>query len=342
MAGKRLKILVCGGAGYIGSHTCVALGQLGHEVVVFDNLSNSTPVAINRIGELVGHPVAFIQGDVRERSELAPALADGVDCVIHFAALKSVADSCTDPLAYFDNNISGTITLLQAMEVAQVRRLVFSSTAMVYGDTGKIPFTEHSPVQVSNPYGRTKLVMEDLIRDYCTSRPDFSALLLRYFNPVGAHSSGRIGECPSGSPANLMPYVTQVAIKRRERVQVFGNDYPTPDGTGVRDYVHVMDLADAHVRAVQNVIEQPGCRVLNLGAGRGYSVLDLIQTFEQVTGAEVPYRIVDRRPGDVAVLLADVSMAREVLGWQARHGLERMCVDAWRWQSNNPDGYQSS
>ena len=340
MADKRLKILVCGGAGYIGSHTCVALGQLGHEVVVFDNLSNSTRVAIDRMAELVGHPVAFIQGDIRERRDLARAFAGGVDCVIHFAALKSVGESCSRPLAYFDNNISGTITLLQAMEAAQVSRMVFSSSATVYGNSEQVPVTESAPLQVTNPYGRTKLIMEDLIRDYSASRPDFSGVLLRYFNPVGAHPSGRIGESPTGTPANLMPYVTQVAVKRREQLQVFGSDYPTRDGTGVRDYVHVVDLAEAHASAVHWAMTQQGCIALNLGTGCGYSVLELIRTFERVSGAQVPYRIVERRPGDVAELWADVSMAREILGWQARHGLERMCEDAWRWQLNNPDGYQ--
>lgn len=335
-----MRILVCGGAGYIGSHTCVVLGQLGHEVVVVDNLCNSSRVALDRVAELSGRPVTFVHGDIRNPSDLEKAFALGVEAVIHFAALKAVGESCAKPLTYFDNNITGTIALLQAMERAGVRRLVFSSSATVYGEPERVPVTERSPLRATNPYGRTKLVMEDLIRDYCASRPGFSAVLLRYFNPVGAHPSGRIGEDPAGIPNNLMPYITQVAIKRHPQLQVFGNDYPTRDGTGVRDYIHVMDLAEAHVRAVQYGLEHNGCVEFNVGTGCGYSVLELIKTFESVTDRPVPYTIVDRRPGDVAEVWADVSRAREVLHWEAQYGLARMCEDAWRWQMNNPEGYR--
>ena len=335
------KILVCGGAGYIGSHTCVALGQAGYTVTVIDNLSNSSRVAVERISALIVRPGPFVEGDNRGQQIPEAAFGDGVDAVIHFAALKSVGESCKMPLTYFDNNIAGTISLLKAMERAGVQQLVFSSSATVYGNAEKIPVTEESPLQVTNPYGRTKLVMEELIRDYCASKPDFSAILLRYFNPVGAHPSGRIGESPHGTPANLMPYVTQVAIGRRPWLQVFGGDYATRDGTGVRDYVHVVDLAQAHVNALGLAARQRGCAPINLGTGRGYSVLELIRAFERVSGANVPYRIVERRLGDVAELWADVSKAQDILGWQAQYDLEQMCADAWRWQVDNPSGYES-
>ena len=334
-----MRILVCGGTGYIGSHTSVVLAQMGHEVRILDNLSNSSPVVVERIGLISGRRVEFIKGDIRDRHSLADGLAGGVDVVIHFAALKSVADSCARPLEYFDNNISGTINLLQAMTAAGVRHLVFSSSATVYGNAKQVPVTEESPLQVVNPYGRTKLVMEDLIRDYCVSHPEFGATLLRYFNPVGAHPSGQIGEGPIGTPGNLMPYLTLVAAGKRPFLQVFGNDYPTPDGTGVRDYIHVMDLAEAHVSALSYVSRNPGATPINLGTGRGYSVLELIQTFERICGVEVPYRIVERRAGDVAALWADATKAQELLGWRARFDLEKMCEDAWRWQVGNPDGY---
>lgn len=336
-----MKILVCGGTGYIGSHTSVVLAQSGHEVRILDNLSNSSPVVVERIGSIVGRPVEFIEGDIRDRQSLADALAGGIDVVIHFAALKSVADSCAHPLEYFDNNISGTISLLQAMTAAGVRCLVFSSSATVYGNAKRVPVTEESPLQVVNPYGRTKLVMEDLIRDYCGSQPEFSAVLLRYFNPVGAHQSGRIGESPIGTPGNLMPYLMQVAGGKRPILQVFGNDYPTPDGTGIRDYIHVMDLAEAHASAVGFALKNPGATAINLGTGCGHSVLELIRTFERVCGVKVPYRIVGRRAGDVGALWADVSKARDILGWRTRFDLETMCEDAWRWEASNPDGYPS-
>jgi UDP-glucose 4-epimerase len=334
-----MKVLVCGGAGYIGSHTCVALAEAGHEVVAYDNLANSSAVALERAGELAGQPLRLIQADIRDRAALEEALRDGVDAVIHFAALKAVGESCEQPLLYFDNNIAGTIVLLQAMEAAGVNRLVFSSSATVYGDPDTVPITEQAPLRVTNPYGRTKLVMEELIGDLCAARPAFQATLLRYFNPVGAHPSGRIGENPRGVPNNLMPYVAQVAGGRRDCLNVFGNDYPTRDGTGVRDYIHVMDLARAHVKAVE-LPPAGGAQAINLGTGVGYSVLEMVAAFERAAGRPVPYRTQPRRPGDVAEVWADPAKAARVLGWHAEYGLDRMCEDAWRWQSANPDGYE--
>lgn len=336
-----MKILVCGGTGYIGSHTAVVLSQLGHEVRLLDNLSNSSAVVAERIGAIAGRPVEFIKGDIRDKHAVAEALAGKVDAVIHFAALKSVADSCARPLDYFDNNIAGTISLLQEISKAGIRYLVFSSSATVYGNAEQVPVTEDAPLQVVNPYGRTKLVMEDLIRDLCASRPEFSAVLLRYFNPVGAHPSGRIGESPIGTPSNLMPYVTQVACGKLPFLQVYGDDYPTPDGTGVRDYIHVMDLAEAHASAASFAMENPGATAINVGTGQGHSVLELVRTFERVCRVKVPYRIVGRRAGDVGSLWADVSRSRDLLGWRARFGLETMCEDAWRWQVGHRDGYPS-
>ena len=335
-----MKILVCGGAGYIGSHTCVALAARGHDAVIYDNFSNSSPVAVERIAELADRPVALVEGDIRDPAGLAGALKD-VDAVIHFAAFKAVGESCEQPLAYFENNIGGSVTLLQAMETAGVANLVFSSSATVYGDPDSVPIREDAPLRVTNPYGRTKLVVEELIGDLCTARPGFNALLLRYFNPVGAHPSGRIGEDPGGIPNNLMPYISQVAVGARECLSVFGGDYATPDGTGVRDYIHVMDLADAHVRAVETLRPGFGCQAVNLGTGQGVSVLELVRAFENASGRKVPYRIVDRRPGDVAACWADPARAAGLLGWQAQLDVQRMCEDAWRWQAANPGGYRA-
>ena len=334
-----MHILVTGGAGYIGSHTCVVLLKAGHRVTVLDNLCNSSAEALRRVEAITGRSLRFLEGDIRDPDTLAQALQGGVEAVIHFAALKAVGESCEQPLAYFDNNISGTIVLMRAMQAAGVSRLVFSSSATVYGDAKTSPVNEQAPLSVTNPYGRTKLVMEQLIEDWCASQGAASAILLRYFNPVGAHPSGRIGEDPQGEPNNLMPYVAQVAVGRRERLRVYGNDYPTPDGTGVRDYIHVMDLARAHVQAVEYAWRHTGCRAFNLGAGRGYSVLEVIRAFEQASGRPVPYEIVARRPGDVATLTADPSLAQAELGWRAELGIEAMCEDAWRWQSGNPQGY---
>ena len=335
-----MKILVTGGAGYIGSHTCVVLLQAGHDVTVIDNLCNSSAIALERVQELAGRPLRFVHGDIRSRTDLDKAFEGGIDAVIHFAALKAVGESCEQPLAYFDNNIGGTITLMQAMEAHGVERLVFSSSATVYGEPDSVPVREDAPLRVTNPYGRTKLVMEQLIGDWCAARPDASAVLLRYFNPVGAHPSGRIGEDPRGVPNNLMPYIAQVAVGRRERLQVFGNDYPTPDGTGVRDYIHVVDLAEAHARALECAATRRGTLALNVGTGNGYSVLELIAAFERVSGKPVPFDIAPRRPGDVAALWADPTHAMELLGWTADRGVAAMCEDTWRWQMRNPNGYR--
>lgn len=334
-----MNILVTGGGGYIGSHTCVRLLEAGHDVTVIDNLCNCSPIALERVQELAGRPLRFVQGDIRSRDDLARAFETGIEGVIHFAALKAVGESCAQPLRYFDNNIGGTITLMQEMEARGVNRLVFSSSATVYGQPDRVPVSEDAPLHTTNPYGRTKLVMEQLIQDWCAARPQASAVLLRYFNPVGAHPSGRIGEDPRGEPNNLMPYVTQVAVGRRDRLRVFGSDYPTPDGTGVRDYLHVMDLADAHVKAIGHAAEHAGCEAFNLGTGRGYSVLEVVAAFKQASGRQVPLEVVPRRTGDVAELTADPHKANTVLGWRAEHGIAAMCADAWRWQRSNPQGF---
>ena len=334
-----MKILVTGGAGYIGSHTCVVLLEAGHDVTVIDNLCNSSVIALERVQELAGRPLRVIQGDIRNREDLGRAFEGSIDAVIHFAALKAVGESCEKPLAYFDNNIGGTITLMQAMEAHGVNRLVFSSSATVYGEPDSVPIREDAPLRVTNPYGRTKLVMEQLIADWCLARSQASAVLLRYFNPVGAHPSGRIGEDPRGMPNNLMPYVAQVAVGRRERLRVFGKDYPTPDGTGIRDYLHVMDLAEAHVCAVGLASRESCCEFINLGTGRGTSVLEIARAFEQASSRCIPLEFVSRRTGDVSVLFADPSKALARLGWHATRDILQMCVDLWKWQSTNPQGY---
>jgi len=334
-----MNILVTGGAGYIGSHTCVALLEAGHQVTVIDNLCNSNADVLTRVQALAGRSLRFVHGDIRSRDDLARAFAGGIGAVIHFAALKAVGESCAQPLAYFDNNISGTIVLMQAMQAAGVERLVFSSSATVYGQPDHVPVKEDAPLRVTNPYGRTKLVMEDLIRDWCASRPELSTVLLRYFNPVGAHPSGQIGEDPRGIPNNLMPYIAQVASGQRERLHVFGNDYPTPDGTGIRDYLHVMDLADAHVKALDYATTHTGCEAFNLGTGQGHSVLELVRAFEHASGRKIPCTITQRRPGDVAEIWANPARAMQVLGWAAQYDLAAMCADTWRWQRDNPTGY---
>ena len=336
-----MKVLVTGGAGYIGSHTCVALAARGYRPVVFDNLCNASAEAVRRVSELAGFEVPLVQGDVRDAQALDAVFArERIDAVIHFAALKAVGDSVREPLSYFDNNIGGTIALLQAMRRAGVNRLVYSSSATVYGDADVVPVREDAPLSVTNPYGRTKLVMEQLIGDVCAADAGFGAMLLRYFNPVGAHESGRIGEDPRGEPNNLMPYIAQVAVGRRERLRVFGGDWPTPDGTGVRDYIHVCDLADAHVAALDYLRRgNAGALPLNIGSGRGISVLELLHAFERAAGRAIPHEVVARREGDVAALWADPSRAESLLGWRARHGIDRMCDDTWRWQSRNPHGY---
>ena len=333
-------ILVTGGAGYIGSHTVVELLNAGHQVLIVDNLCNSSIAVLDRIEKLANPHFRFVQADVRDGAALDRLFAEQpIDGVIHFAGLKAVGESVSQPVRYFDNNVGSTLALLQAMDRAGVRRIVFSSSATVYGDPQQVPITEDSRLQVTNPYGRTKLMCEDILRDLQVSDPRWQVAILRYFNPVGAHISGTIGEHPNGIPNNLMPYITQVAVGQREFLSIFGRDYPTPDGTGVRDYIHVVDLAQGHLAALNYLQERQTSITVNLGTGRGVSVQELADTFARVTGVPVPYRFVDRRPGDVAACYADTTRAREALGWQAQLGVERMCQDAWRWQSQNPKGY---
>ncbi|KAF1722161.1 UDP-glucose 4-epimerase GalE [Pseudoxanthomonas wuyuanensis] len=336
-----MRILLCGGAGYIGCHTYATLSERGHQVAIADNFSNSSPEVLTRLRQLSGAPVPFHRLDLRDKPALEALFAqESFDAVIHFAALKAVGESCERPLDYFENNIGGTINLLQAMRGAGVRRLVFSSSATVYGDPEQVPVNEQARLQVTNPYGRTKLVVEELIGDLCRSDRDFRAANLRYFNPVGAHASGLIGEDPNGIPNNLMPYICQVAVGRREKLSVFGGDYPTVDGTGVRDYIHVVDLARAHADALDYLVRADRSLTVNLGTGRGISVLELANAFSSASGREIPYQIVERRPGDVAEVYADPGLAQQLLGWRAEYDVDAMCRDAWRWQSMNPQGYQ--
>lgn len=337
-----MRILVSGGAGYIGSHTCVVLAQRGHEVVIVDSFVNSSQVALTRLQRLVDVPIAAHRLDIRDRAALSQLFASGrFDAVVHFAALKAVGESCQRPLDYFDNNICGTIALLQAMKTAGVRRLVFSSSATVYGDPQQVPIREDARLQVTNPYGRTKLVAEQLIDDLCAADPGFHAANLRYFNPVGAHASGLIGEDPAGLPNNLMPFICQVAAGRRERLSIFGGDYPTVDGTGVRDYIHVVDLARAHADAIEYLGREGRSLTVNLGTGQGVSVMQLLRAFERASQREIPFEIVGRRSGDVAEVYADPTLAHQRLGWRATLDLDAMCADAWRWQSMNPHGYRT-
>ncbi len=333
-------ILVTGGAGYIGSHTCVELLQAGHDVTVFDNFCNSQPEALYRVERITGRKLAVIRADIRDRAALEQALRESAaTAVIHFAGLKAVGESVAQPLEYYDNNVHGSLCLLQAMQACGVRALVFSSSATVYGEPQRLPLREDHPLSATNPYGATKLVVEDMLRDLHASDPTWRIAILRYFNPVGAHASGLIGEDPQGVPNNLLPFVAQVAVGRHAQVNVWGNDYPTPDGTGVRDYIHVVDLALGHVKALERLQRHAECRAINLGTGTGYSVLDMLRAFEQASGRPVPYRIAARRAGDVAACWADPALARELLGWRAERDVQAMCQDAWRWQSRNPDGY---
>ena len=333
------SILITGGAGYIGSHTAFELLQAGHEVVIVDNLCNSSARVIERIQTLAGRPVHFVQADVRDGTALDQVFAQhSIGGVVHFAGLKAVGESVSQPLRYFDHNVGGTLSLLQAMERAQVRRIVFSSSATVYGEPAKLPITEDSPLQATNPYGRTKLMCEDLLRDLQAADPRWQVAMLRYFNPVGAHESGLIGEHPRGVPNNLMPYLCQVAAGQRECLSIFGHDYPTPDGTAVRDYIHVVDLAQGHLAALR-VLEQQRSITVNLGTGQGVSVKALVDTFARVNRLDIPHRFVERRAGDVPMLYADTALARALLGWTAQRDTERMCQDAWRWQSAYPRGY---
>ena len=338
-----MNVLVTGGAGYIGSHTCLELLEQGFGVIVIDNLSNSNPKSLERVRELTGKELTFYEGDVRDEALLRQIFAShAIDCVIHFAGLKAVGESVAQPWRYFDNNLGTTLTLTKVMAEVNVKNIIFSSSATVYSGDNEMPLKETSRTgSCSNPYGWTKFMSEQIFQSLAVADPQWRICLLRYFNPIGAHQSGRIGEDPRGIPNNLMPYITQVAVGRRPPLNVFGNDYPTHDGTGVRDYIHVVDLAKGHVAAVAYNTAHTGCAVFNLGTGTGYSVLDMVKTFESVNGVPVPYKITDRRPGDLAVCFADPGKSAEVLGWKAELGLSEMCRDSWSWQSKNPMGYDS-
>lgn len=336
------KVLITGGAGYIGSHTALELLNVGYEVVVYDNLSNSSEESIRRVEELTGKKIAFYEGDVLDAEKLTAMFeAEKVDAVIHCAALKAVGESVQKPLEYYHNNITGTLTLMDVMRKVGVKNIVFSSSATVYGNPEIIPITEECPKgHCTNPYGWTKSMMEQIMSDLQKADTEWNVILLRYFNPVGAHKSGRIGEDPKGIPNNLMPYITQVAVGKLEKLGVFGDDYDTPDGTGVRDYIHVVDLAIGHVKAIDYILTNPGLDVINLGTGTGYSVLDMVKAFSKACGKDIPYEIKPRREGDIAMCYADPAKALRVLGWKAQRGLDEMCEDSWRWQSENPNGYQ--
>ena len=334
-------ILVTGGAGYIGSHTCVELLESGYQVVVLDNLCNSSPEALRRVEEITGKSVSFVEGDVRDRNSLQRLFSQyNFDSVIHFAGLKAVGESCQIPLSYYENNVSGTVVLCQEMARAGVFNIVFSSSATVYGDPASLPIREDFPLSATNPYGRSKLMVEEVLGDLYKSDNRWNIALLRYFNPAGAHSSGMIGEDPNDIPNNLMPYISQVAIGKREKLSVFGSDYPTVDGTGVRDYIHVVDLAKGHVCAIDKLRTGCGLKAWNLGVGNGTSVLQMVAAFEKAAGLTIPYELVDRRPGDIAECWADASLAEKELGWKTEKSLDEMMADTWRWQSSNPNGYR--
>lgn len=327
-------ILVTGGAGYIGSHTCVELLAAGFDLLVLDNFSNSKPAVLSRIETITGRKVAFKEADIRDRAALREVFTQHeIGAVIHFAGLKSVGESVAHPLRYYDNNVSGSVALVEVMAEHGVKTLVFSSSATVYGDPHEVPIREEFPLSATNPYGHSKLMVEEILRDTARADDSWRIALLRYFNPVGAHASGLIGEDPNGLPNNLMPYITQVAVGKLKELSVFGNDYPTPDGTGIRDYIHVVDLASGHLAALKGLAENPGLITVNLGTGQGYTVLEVIRAFEQASGRPVPYRIAPRRPGDVAACFADPALARNLLGWRAERGLDEMCRDSWRWQA---------
>lgn len=335
-----MNVLVTGGMGYIGSHTTIQMIEAGMTPVLFDNLYNSKQSVLERIEKVSGVKPTFVAGDVRDKVLLVDTLkTHNIEAVIHFAGLKAVGESVEKPLEYYDNNVNGSLVLVDAMREAGVKTLVFSSSATVYGDPASVPITEDFPTSATNPYGRSKLMVEECLTDYQKANPDWSITLLRYFNPVGSHPSGELGEDPQGIPNNLMPFVSQVAVGRREFLSVFGDDYPTPDGTGVRDYIHVMDLSDGHIAALQKVGSRSGLHVYNLGTGNGSSVLDMVKAFESASGKTVPYKVVDRRPGDIAECWADPAKAKNELDWQATRSLEEMTTDTWRWQSNNPQGY---
>lgn len=335
-------VLVTGGAGFIGSHTSVELLNAGYDIIILDNFVNSKPESLKRIKELTGKDFKFYQADIRDEEAMTKVFAENkIDAVIHFAGLKSVPQSVKEPLNYYDNNIAGTVCLCRVMDRAGCKKLVFSSSATVYGSKNPSPLREDMPTGgTTNPYGTTKYFIEQILQDLCVSDSEWGVSILRYFNPIGAHKSGRIGEDPNGIPGNLMPYITQVAIGKLECLNVCGNDYPTPDGTGVRDYIHVVDLALGHIKALGRLLKVKGCEVYNLGTGKGYSVLDVVKAFEKASGIKINYRIAPRRAGDVACCYADATKAKEVLGWQAQYDIDDMCADSWRWQSQNPNGLE--
>ncbi|MGN0571911.1 MAG: UDP-glucose 4-epimerase GalE [Candidatus Fimenecus sp.] len=338
-----MAILVTGGAGFIGSHTCVSLTQAGYEVIIVDNYYNSSPKSLARINELCGKTLKFYECDIRDKAGMDKIFQENkIEAVIHFAGLKAVGESCRKPIEYYDNNIGGTLTLCDVMRNNNCKNIVFSSSATVYGMNNVSPLKETMKTGgTTNPYGTTKYMIEIILEDIYKSDNEWNVTLLRYFNPIGAHKSGRIGENPNGIPNNLMPYITQVAIGKLSELSVFGDDYDTPDGTGVRDYIHVVDLAEGHVKALDNILEgNKGVQVFNLGTGHGYSVLDIVKAFEKASGKKVPYKIVARRPGDIATCYSDPAKAKEVLGWEAKRGLAEMCEDSWRWQSQNPNGFE--
>lgn len=338
-----MKVLVTGGMGYIGSHTCIQMIQAGMTPVIVDNLYNSKASVLDRIEKISGcHPV-FIHSDIRDKARLMSIMAEHkIESVIHFAGLKAVGESVQKPLEYYDNNVNGTLVLVSAMREVGVKSLIFSSSATVYGDPASVPITEQFPTSATNPYGRSKLMVEECLHDFQRANPDWSITLLRYFNPVGSHPSGELGEDPQGIPNNLMPFISQVAVGRRECLSIFGSDYPTKDGTGVRDYIHVMDLADGHIAALQKVGIQSGLHIYNLGTGQGYSVLEMVKAFETANQCQIPYQLVARRPGDIAECWADPTKAQKELNWQATRTLQEMAQDTWRWQSQNPQGYPDS
>lgn len=335
-------VLVTGGAGFIGSHTSVELLNAGYDIIILDNFVNSKPESLKRIKELTGKDFKFYQADIRDEEAMTKVFAENkIDAVIHFAGLKSVPQSIKEPLNYYDNNIAGTVCLCRVIDKAGCKKLVFSSSATVYGSKNPSPLREDMPTGgTTNPYGTTKYFIEQILQDLCVSDSEWGVSILRYFNPIGAHKSGRIGEDPNGIPGNLMPYITQVAIGKLECLNVCGNDYPTPDGTGVRDYIHVVDLAIGHIKALDRLLKVKGCEVYNLGTGKGYSVLDVVKAFEKASGIKINYRIAPRRAGDVACCYADATKAKEVLGWQAQYDIDDMCADSWRWQSQNPNGLE--
>ena len=337
-----MAVLVTGGAGYIGSHTVVELQNVGYDVVVLDNLSNASEKALDRVSKITGKPVKFYKADILDRDALNDIFdKETIESCIHFAGLKAVGESVVKPWEYYENNIAGTLTLVDVMRKHNVKNIIFSSSATVYGDPAQIPITEECPKgQCTNPYGWTKSMLEQVLTDIQKADPEWNVMLLRYFNPIGAHKSGTIGENPNGIPNNLMPYITQVAVGKLKELGVFGNDYDTPDGTGVRDYIHVVDLAKGHVKALKKTEENPGLAIYNLGTGKGYSVLDIVKNFEAATGVKIPYVIKPRRAGDIATCYCDASKAEKELDWKAENGIREMCEDSWRWQSNNPQGYE--